>query len=139
MYQLLPLVCAYSSIIPTLPVELWCLILRMLDPTSLVAAVRSSGYLQSVVQGDFTLRKKFQDGIQEEQKKIFQTLTQPGMAVRISRKDQARLFSTNSQKTVHVKRQELSTLIQKNMKSKKSAIGSIKGKTKHSRFTPYRL
>ena len=111
----------------------------MLDPTSLVAAVRSSGYLQSVVQGDFTLRKKFQDGIQEEQKKIFQTLTQAGMAVRISRKDQARLFSTNCQKTIHVKRQELSTLVQKKVKSKKSSIGCIKATIKHSRFAPYRL
>ena len=139
MYQLLPFVCVYASTISKLPVELWCLILKMLEPTSLVATVRSSTYLESVVLGDSILRKTFQDGIKEEQRKIFQTLTKPGMAVRITRKDQARLFSTNTQKTVHVRRQELSACIHKKTESKKLSIGSIKVTAKNSRFNPYRL
>ena len=142
MYQLLPFVSAYTTVLPNLPVEIWCIILKLLDYASLLTTIRTFPFLYSIAQGDSALRRMVKDATKEEQKQIFAQWTQPGMKTRVSRKDYARLFSTNVSKVAStIKRQRVGNRAGEEKVSRKataSGVGPIKT-SKRTRFNPYRL
>ncbi|ENN80332.1 hypothetical protein YQE_03324, partial [Dendroctonus ponderosae] len=142
MYRLLPLISVFSSAsFSTLPVEMWCLILRLLDAKSLLAAARSSSLFDRVVKGDPVLKKTLESAIRIEQQEIMEPLTRPGMAASISRDEHAMLFGTNRQKIVTIAKSKYSLRQVKAYQKTKECSGH-KAKfttTNTGRFTPYRI
>ena len=137
MYQLISYICAYTTLLPDLPVEVWCHILRLLDPASLLVTVRTVSYLNFVVQGDPVLKKILREAIDEENKNRLKMLTQPKMAVQISRQDYSRLFGSNVQKYVK-STGKLPTLRQPKDDSTGKSLYDRK-KYSQKRYNPYRL
>lgn len=141
MYQLLPFVSAYTALLPSLPVEMWCLIFRLLDADTLLVMVRTSNFFWSVAQGDLTLKNMVADAIKQEQKQIFSLLTQPGMSIRVSRNDYARLFGTNVQKVATIKHHRHAKNVDVLTRPKTTAgthLGPTKKSSRNRRFNPYR-
>ena len=141
MYQLLPFISAYTTALPNLPVEIWCVILKRLDPTSLFTVVRTSSFFYFVAQGESTLREMVRNATEQEQQHMFALLTQPGMSTTITRQDYARLFDKNVKKDVSVRRLKTESLIGQGELPKKSrgSGGPIRKTIKSARFNPYRL
>ena len=115
MYQLLPIICAYTTVyctvLPQLSVEVWCIILRLLDPASLLVTVRTVSYFDSIVQGDPILRKSLRKAVHQENKDKLKMLLNPSMGLEIIRQGLPRLFGINVQKTTRYIR-KLSILFQ---------------------------
>ncbi|ENN80330.1 hypothetical protein YQE_03322, partial [Dendroctonus ponderosae] len=141
MYQLLPLVSVFSAVFSTLPVEMWCLILRLLDSSSLLAATRSSPLFERVVEGDPILKKTVQKAKRDEEQEIMERLTRPGMAASISRDEHAMLFGTNRQKIVTIAKSKYSLRQVKSYHKKKesSRCKARTTTTNTARFNPYRI
>lgn len=137
MYQLLPIICAFTTVLPQFPVEVWCIILRLLDPASLLVTVRTVSYFDSIVQGDPILRKSLREAVDQENKNKFQMLIQPNMAVEIIRQDFPRLFGINVQKSIRSKR-KLPILSQLKKDSTRKRLNATKISNR-TRFNPYRL
>lgn len=137
MYQLLPIICAFTTVLPQFPVEVWCIILRLLDPASLLVTVRTVSYFDSIVQGDPILRKSLREAVDQENKNKFQMLIQPNMAVEIIRQDFPRLFGINVQKSIRSKR-KLPILSQLKNDSTTKRLNATKISNR-TRFNPYRL
>lgn len=137
MYQLLPIICAFTTVLPQFPVEVWCIILRLLDPASLLVTVRTVSYFDSIVQGDPILRKSLREAVDQENKNKFQMLIQPNMAVEIIRQDFPRLFGINVQKSIRSKR-KLPILSQLKNESTRKRLNATKISNR-TRFNPYRL
>lgn len=136
MYQLLSII-VYTTVLPQLPVEVWCIILRLLDPASLLVTIRAVSFFNSIVQGDPVLRKSLRDAIDQENRKRLEMLTQPKMAVEISRQDFSRLFGSNVQKSIRSNR-KLTILSQLKNESTKKRLNATKISNR-TRFNPYRL
>lgn len=136
MYQLLSII-VYTTVLPQLPVEVWCIILRLLDPASLLVTIRAVGFFNSIVQGDPVLRKSLRDAIDQENRKRLEMLTQPKMAVEISRQDFSRLFGSNVQKSIRSNR-KLPILSQLKNESTRKRLNATKISNR-TRFNPYRL
>ncbi|XP_077294928.1 uncharacterized protein LOC143917318 [Arctopsyche grandis] len=62
LFSILPVFCADSSdrgnVLKSLPVEIVCLIFRMLDGRSLYTASTADSYFAEIIKGDRTLRRK---------------------------------------------------------------------------------
>lgn len=136
MYQLLSII-VYTTVLPQLPVEVWCIILRLLDPASLLVTIRAVSFFNSIVQGDPVLRKSLRDAIDQENRKRLEMLTQPKMAVEISRQDFSRLFGSNVQKSIRSNR-KLTILSQLKNESTRKRLNATKISNR-TRFNPYRL
>lgn len=136
MYQLLSII-VYTTVLPQLPVEVWCIILRLLDPASLLVTIRAVSFFNSIVQGDPVLRKSLRDAIDQENRKRLEMLTQPKMAVEISRQDFSRLFGSNVQKSIRSNR-KLPILSQLKNESTRKRLNATKISNR-TRFNPYRL
>lgn len=137
MYQLLSIISVYTTVLPQLPVEVWCIILRLLDPASLLVTIRAVSFFNSIVQGDPVLRKSLRDAIDQENRKRLEMLTQPKMAVEISRQDFSRLFGSNVQKSIRSNR-KLTILSQLKNESTRKRLNATKISNR-TRFNPYRL
>lgn len=140
MYQLLPFVTACATALPTLPVEMWCLILRLLDAKSLLSAVRSSTYLKSIAQGDPILKKTSEDAIMEEQRELLSLARYNPVSV--TRTERSRLFGTNCTKRYSfAKCPKMFAVLADNKKEYKLNKGTRKltNTKKTSRYCPYRM
>ncbi|KAH1005837.1 hypothetical protein HUJ04_006750 [Dendroctonus ponderosae] len=120
---------------------MWCLILRLLDAESLLAAARSSPLFDRVVKGDPVLKKTLQAAIQMEQREIMERLTRPGMAASISRDEHAMLFGSNRQKIVTIAKSKHSLRQVKEYHKRKESSGckARTTTTNTARFNPYRI
>ena len=139
MYQLLPFFAACSTVLHTLPIEVWCLILRKLDRKSLLATVRSLDFLNFVVQGDLLLRENVKQAIKEENEECLSYLTRPGMSAAVTRKERAQLFGTNGEKRVSVRKSPETLHSALKEKTRKSMGKVLKSTGKINRFKPYRI
>ncbi|XP_066152324.1 uncharacterized protein [Euwallacea fornicatus] len=120
MYKLLPLVSVYASVLPTIPVELWCLILRMLD-------------------GDPVLKKNVKDAAKKERQEIMNQLMKPGMSATVTREERARLFGSNIRKKVKISK--CPSIIEAARVGIVATRRGLKAEkmTKPSRYAPYRI
>ncbi|XP_063920787.1 uncharacterized protein LOC135135626 [Zophobas morio] len=100
MYRILPFVCAAESVLPDLPVELWATILRCLDPSSLLAAVRSNDLWDRVTQGVPVLRRTIKDQLALEKQRRREEMLNPRLLLSITREGSGRLFGSNGNKVV---------------------------------------
>ncbi|CAG9761123.1 unnamed protein product [Ceutorhynchus assimilis] len=141
MYSLLPSI-AFAKL-PELPIEVWCITMRLLDSKSLLSIVRSSSFFSNIARGDPVLRQKVRSAIKEEKEDLLIRLTRPGVGVRTQRLEQTQLYSSNFQKKIAItKCPQMFRVNQKaNIRTKTKKAG-LKAKTeiiKSSRFNPYRL
>ncbi|KAJ3662526.1 hypothetical protein Zmor_006871 [Zophobas morio] len=85
MYKIFPFVPAVEFSLPNLPVELWTIILRCLDPTSLLTAARSNDLWKQIAQGDPVLRKTIKDQRVLEKRRRREEMLSPGLLLSITR------------------------------------------------------
>ncbi|KAJ8917709.1 hypothetical protein NQ315_005158 [Exocentrus adspersus] len=83
MFRILPI--AEVFILPFLPVEMWSIILRLLDLKSLLAAARADKTWMAVCQGDPVLRKRLRQAIYEEREQVKNFMLDPGLSVKVTR------------------------------------------------------
>ncbi|CAG9760991.1 unnamed protein product [Ceutorhynchus assimilis] len=138
MYSLLPFIT--TSMLPEMPIEVWCNILRMLDSKSLLSAVRSSSSFSSMARGDPILGQKVRLAIKEEKEEIVARLRRPGITTRVERSSkQGGIYSKNSQKKTTIRKEPKMFEVCRAAK-KESSDFKIKRKVcKSSRFNPYRI
>ncbi|CAG9769197.1 unnamed protein product [Ceutorhynchus assimilis] len=125
-----------------MPIEVWCVVLRLLDSKSLLSAVRSSSFFSTMARGDPILKKKVRIAIKEEKEEIVAQLARPGVMTTVERSStkQSGLYAKNVQKKITI-RKEPKIFKAREIKAKKGTSDSkIRTKiTKSSRFNPYRL
>ncbi|KAL1510030.1 hypothetical protein ABEB36_004686 [Hypothenemus hampei] len=127
MYQLLPIVSAICSFLPTLPVE-----------KSLLAAFRSSDEFSAVIKGDPVLKIRVAKAQKEEERKLMDQLTRPGMVASVTRLERARLFNTNCTKRMDwTKVTRMEQTVSRGRKTE--TLGKTKSKIVSTKFVPYRL
>ncbi|KAJ3662528.1 hypothetical protein Zmor_006873 [Zophobas morio] len=100
MYKIFPFVPAVEFSLPNLPVELWAIILRCLDPTSLLTAARSNDLWKQIAQGDPVLRKTIKDQRVLEKRRRREEMLSPGLLLSITRDGPGRWFGPNATKIV---------------------------------------
>ncbi|XP_063920766.1 uncharacterized protein LOC135135602 [Zophobas morio] len=100
MYEIFPFVPSVEFALPNLPVELWAIILRCLDPSSLLAAARSNDLLKQIAQGDPVLRKTIKDQRVLEKRRRREEMLNPGLLISITRDGPGKLFGSNATKIV---------------------------------------
>ncbi|CAG9760983.1 unnamed protein product [Ceutorhynchus assimilis] len=140
MYSLLPFIT--TDMLPEMPIEVWCIILRMLDSKSLLSGVRSSSYFSSMARGDPILRQKVRRAFKEEKEEIVARLRRPGIATRVDRPSkQSGLYSKNSQKKTTIKKEpKMFKVCRAAKKEKESSDLKIRSNVcKSSRYNPYRI
>ncbi|CAG9760987.1 unnamed protein product [Ceutorhynchus assimilis] len=138
MYSLLPF--TTTSMLPEMPIEVWCNILRMLDSKSLLSAARSLSSFSSMAREDPILRQKVRTAIKEEKEEIVARLRRPGRTSRVVRSSkQSELYSKNSQKKTTIRKEPKMFEVCRAVKKESSDL-KIKSKVcKSSRFNPYRI
>ncbi|CAG9760988.1 unnamed protein product [Ceutorhynchus assimilis] len=136
MYTLLPFIT--TGMVPEMPIEVWCVILRLLDSKSLLSTVRSSSSFSSMARGDPILRQKVRNAIKEEKEEIVARLRKPGISTIVERPSkQSELYSKNSQKKTTIRKEPKMFKV---CAKKESLDLKIKSKIcKSSRFNPYRI
>ncbi|KAJ3656177.1 hypothetical protein Zmor_015273 [Zophobas morio] len=97
MFKTLPFVAANEFALPNLPVEIWVIILRCLDPRSLLTAARSFELWERITRGDRVLRKTLKKQLQLEKLRRREMLNQ-GLLIPINRKASGGLFGSNANK-----------------------------------------
>ncbi|KAJ3656178.1 hypothetical protein Zmor_015274 [Zophobas morio] len=101
MYQILPFVVAGEFALANLPVEIWAIILRCLDPCSLLTAARSIDLWERIIQGDLVLRKTLKKQLLLEQRRRREEMLNPGLLISIERRGSGGLFGSNVNKILH--------------------------------------
>ncbi|CAG9760989.1 unnamed protein product [Ceutorhynchus assimilis] len=138
MYSLLPFIA--TSMLPEMPIEVWCNILRMLDSKSLLSAVRSSSSFSSMARGDPILRQKVRSAIKEGREEIVELLGRPGITSRVERSSkQCELYSKNSQKKTTIKKEPKMFKVCRAAKKESSDLKIRSKVCKSARFNPYRI
>ncbi|KAJ8985441.1 hypothetical protein NQ317_017073 [Molorchus minor] len=99
MFQLLPFLQS-TCLFPELPVEMWCFILRYLDPRSLLAGVRVHKSWLRVCRGDPILKKRLRLALEEEKTVRWNMILDPRLSLKISRELPAENYRPNVQKMV---------------------------------------
>ncbi|KAJ8977388.1 hypothetical protein NQ317_001989, partial [Molorchus minor] len=99
MFQLLPFLQS-TCLFPELPVEMWCFILRYLDPRSLLAGVRVHKSWLGVCRGDPVLKKRLRLALEEEKTVRRNMILDPRLSLKISRELPAENYRPNVQKMV---------------------------------------
>ncbi|KAJ3662562.1 hypothetical protein Zmor_006905 [Zophobas morio] len=100
MYKILPFVPAVEFALPNLPVELWAIILRCLDPSSLLTAAGSNVLWKQIAQGDPVLRKTIKDQRVLKKRRGRDEMLNPGLLISITRDGPGRLLGFNATKIV---------------------------------------
>ncbi|KAJ3662561.1 hypothetical protein Zmor_006904 [Zophobas morio] len=100
MYKILPFVTTVEFAMPNLPAELWAIILRCLDPTSLLAAARSNVLWKQIAQGDPVLRNTIKDQRVLEKRRRREEMLNPGLLLSITRDGPGKLFGPIANKIV---------------------------------------
>ncbi|CAG9760866.1 unnamed protein product [Ceutorhynchus assimilis] len=138
MYSLLPFIT--TSMLPEMPIEVWCIILRLLDSKSLLSVVRCSSSFSSMARGDSILRQKVRIAIKEEKEEIVARLRRPGIGTRVDRSSkQSGLFSKNSQKKTTIKKEPKMFKFCRAAEKQSSDLKMRSNVCKSSRFNPYRI
>ncbi|CAG9769196.1 unnamed protein product [Ceutorhynchus assimilis] len=140
MYSLLPFITV--SLLPEMPIEVWCIILRLLDSKSLLSAVRSSSFFSTMARGDPILKQKVRIAIKEEKEEIVAQLARPGVTTTVERSSTqpSGLYSKNVQKNITIRKEPKMFKARENKAKKETSGSKIRTKvTKSSRFNPYRL
>ncbi|KAJ3645870.1 hypothetical protein Zmor_023493 [Zophobas morio] len=99
MYKILPFI-PVEFALPNLPVELWTIILRCLDPTSLLTAVSSNDLWKYIAQGDPVLRKTIKDQRVLEKRRRREEMLNPGLLISVTTSGPGGVFGPNTTKTV---------------------------------------
>ncbi|KAJ3619276.1 hypothetical protein MTP99_004970 [Tenebrio molitor] len=84
MFQILPFRAGSNLVLPngnSLPVELWALILRFLDPASLLTAAGTSSYWSSVCKGDPVLKATVRRQMMVERERYLNEMLNPGLSI----------------------------------------------------------
>ncbi|KAJ8961259.1 hypothetical protein NQ318_008943, partial [Aromia moschata] len=100
MFGLLPVCETSFPVLELLPVEMWCFILRYLDPRSLLTGVQTHKSWLPVCRGDPVLRTKLKLALEEEKKMTRDMILNPRLSVRISRDVQSGNFRPNVKKSI---------------------------------------
>ncbi|KAJ3650265.1 hypothetical protein Zmor_021963 [Zophobas morio] len=100
MYKILPFVPDVEFALPNLPVELWAVILRCLDPSSLLTAVSSNDLWKHIAQGDPVLRTTIKDQRVLEKRRRREEMLNPGLLVSVTTDGPGGVFGPNATKIV---------------------------------------
>ncbi|KAJ3650257.1 hypothetical protein Zmor_021955 [Zophobas morio] len=100
MYKILPFVPDVEFALPNLPVEIWAIILRCLDPSSLLTAVSSNDLWKHIAQGDPVLRKTIKDQRVLEKRRRREEMLNPGLLISVTRNGPGGVFGPNGTKIV---------------------------------------
>ncbi|RZC38658.1 uncharacterized protein BDFB_002379 [Asbolus verrucosus] len=103
MYQVLPFVAAINLALPdciNIPVEIWSMIFRLLDPVSLLTATRTYSLWNDIILGDPVLKEKIHQHLEMERSKRQQEIFNPGLMMSVTRSGPDGLFQTNGKKVV---------------------------------------
>ncbi|KAJ3650260.1 hypothetical protein Zmor_021958 [Zophobas morio] len=100
MYKILPFVPNVEFALPNLPVEIWAIILRCLDPSSLLTAVSSNDLWKHIAQGDLVLRKTIKDQRVLEKRRRREEMLNPGLLISVTRNGPGGVFEPNATKIV---------------------------------------
>ncbi|KAJ3656175.1 hypothetical protein Zmor_015271 [Zophobas morio] len=85
MFHILPFVAASEFALPNLPVEIWVIILRCLDPRSLVTATRSVDRWERITRGDPVLSKTLKKQLLLEKRTRREEMLIRGLVIFINR------------------------------------------------------
>ncbi|KAJ3650263.1 hypothetical protein Zmor_021961 [Zophobas morio] len=100
MYKILPFVPDVEFALPNLPVELWAVILRCLDPSSFLTAVSSNDLWKHIAQGDPVLRTTIKDQRVLEKRRRREETLNPGLLISVTRNGPGGVFEPNATKIV---------------------------------------
>ncbi|KAJ8946401.1 hypothetical protein NQ318_011809 [Aromia moschata] len=103
MFQLLPIYETSCVFLQLLPVELCCIILRYLDPRSLLASVRAHKSWTAMCRGDPVLRQRLRSALREERELLRKTIIDPRVTMTISRDVATGTYRRNVKKSVTTK------------------------------------
>ncbi|KAH0821015.1 hypothetical protein GEV33_001776 [Tenebrio molitor] len=104
MYQILPFLSAANLVLPdcsTLPVELWAIILRLLDPASLLTAVQTSSYWKRICQGDPVLRSTIRTQLNIERRRQQEEILNPGLLITVTRENGVKSVTSRAPTVPH--------------------------------------
>ncbi|KAJ3666097.1 hypothetical protein Zmor_001552 [Zophobas morio] len=99
---MLPFVTAPEFALPNLPTELWTIILRSLDPSSLIIAVKSIDLWKRISQEDSVLRQTVKNQLLLEKRRRRENMLNPGLLLSITREGAGRLFASNARKIIRL-------------------------------------
>ncbi|KAJ3628864.1 hypothetical protein MTP99_013302 [Tenebrio molitor] len=105
MFKILPFLAVSNLVLPngnSLPVELWALILRFLDPASLLIAARSNTHWSSICKGDPVLRTKVRRQLALERQRYQEEMLNPGRLITVKREGYEVMLLMGSSKTEKV-------------------------------------
>ncbi|KAJ3655723.1 hypothetical protein Zmor_014843 [Zophobas morio] len=100
MYKILPFLADVEFALPNLPVELWAIILRCLDPPSLLTAVSSNDLWKHIAQGDPVLRKTIKDQRMLDKRRRREEMLNPGLLISLTTSGPGGVFGPNTTKIV---------------------------------------
>ncbi|KAJ3655722.1 hypothetical protein Zmor_014842 [Zophobas morio] len=100
MYKILPVIPDVEFALLNLSVELWTIILRCLNPTSLLIAVSSNDLRKHIAQGDPVLRKTIKDQRVLEKRRRREEMLNPGLLISVTTSGPGGVFGPNTTKIV---------------------------------------
>ncbi|CAH1371832.1 unnamed protein product [Tenebrio molitor] len=144
MFQIRPFLSAASFVLPNcpnLPVELWAMILRFLDPASLLTIVKASPYWSSISKGDPVLSATVRRQLTAERERHQAEILNPGLLITVRREEPGGVFQSNGRKTVQRRAPTLlhtSEGFLQGKDQKRSAGGPIRNKCNGRRSKPHK-